>query len=796
MARKVTVTFDNGAQHTYEDVPDSATPDSVLERTRRDFGDRGVTNIDGGKEKGGLDYVMDFGKGAASLADTALNAVTGTLDYGAYALARAAGRSPEQAQAETTSPKDVIGGALGITQDPAYQQEASRRAMGAVGSGIEKYAVQPISSATGLPESDVANMVNTGMIAAAPAVARGAQATGRAAVGGAQAVGRGATEVAKAPVNFGRGFIEGVLNPEPTPNSAMVPLQKQAYPAQAGREFMAGNMTLPELEASRVPSSSLFSGRLDQTALKALPKNAEKQPMVPLAGRGMEAVGENLGRGYRTQPLQAAADLGLMSLGVPPIGPAARAAQGLASLRAGKAADFSPGFTQRLGQAQSQAALAPNPQLRLPPPGAPAAGPVAPATMYAGAGGVSADLPAAGRAALDVRYPPLPPVDNKAAVQAAAAARITPPTTDLQARAQAAFGSQYRPPVAAPVAPQTVPKPMVETPAPAVSGPVAPAAMPEPVATTPAPVVQSTMTPTTQHGQVPVTGKAYYEHYTAGGKTPRELQYSPGTLAEQLYNKVKQDPKSLTRQDIENWYASDQNTSNLPDFTAKKATKKSPGITEEQKVQQTSEQLARRIIQQYEQVNSQTSFGRPDIKGMTVEQATAFDRKRMQDQQDKIAKQNLEQSNQEKAAWDALTDKEKQKSLKAGGRNPYELDEFEGGVESTSASSKKKAPPGVIEMIVPDEAGTVYSSKAEFDKANLFKTLQSKAATGSYREGNKIITVTPYQGQWPLPPGRPAPTTTRAVDAVTGERVPVGKKWTADDPEPLSSRVRKKLKKD
>lgn len=423
MARKVTVTFDNGAQHTYEDVPDSATPESVLERTRRDFGERGVTNIDGGREKGGKDYVMDLGKSAASLVDTGLNAVTGALDYGAYALARAAGRSPEQAQAETTSPKDVIGSAFGITQDPAYQQEASRRAMGAVGAGIEKYAVKPISSATGLPEQDVANMVNTGMIAAAPAVARGAQATGRAAVGGAQAVGRGAAEVVRAPANFGRGFIEGVLNPEPTPNSAMVPLQKQAYPAQAGREFMAGNMSLPELEASRVPSASLFSGRLDQAALKALPTNAAKQPMVPLAGRGMEAVGENLGRGYRTQPLQAAADLGLISLGVPPIGPAARAAQGLASLRASKAADFSPGFTQQLGAAQSQAALAPNTQLRLSAPTTPSPGPVDPATMYAGAGGTSPNIQQAGQAALQQKYTPQPATTQQA-VQQAAAARV------------------------------------------------------------------------------------------------------------------------------------------------------------------------------------------------------------------------------------------------------------------------------------------------------------------------------------------------------------------------------------
>jgi hypothetical protein len=375
------------------------------------------------------------------------------------------------------------------------------------------------------------------------------------------------------------------MNPEPTPNSAMVPLQKQAYPAQAGREFVAGRMSLPELEASRVPSASLFSGRLDQAALKALPKNTAGQPMVPLAGRGMEAVGENLGRGYRTQPLQAAADLGLMSLGVPPIGPAARAAQGVASLRAGKAADFTPGFTERLGQAQTQAALAPNPQLRLPAPGAaPAPGPVNPTTMYAGAGGVSTDLPAAGRAALDVRYPPMPAATPKEMVQQAAAERITPPATDLQARAQAAFGSQYRPPAAeqalvAPVAPQTVPKPMVKTPAPAVSGPVVPAAMPEPVATPAAPVVQSTMKPTEKRitfdelAADVVGAKEFGIVHDIKNKTRTEPGASPDTMPNDMRGVLPKDVK--WEKSVEHWLPDGSDVAFTEYYTAK-TTKNSP----------------------------------------------------------------------------------------------------------------------------------------------------------------------------------------------------------------------------
>jgi hypothetical protein len=496
--------------------------------------------------------------------------VTGTLDFAAYPLARAFGRSPEQAQAETTSPKDVLGSALGITQDPAYQGEASRRAMTAIGQGVEQYAVKPLAQMSGLPEQDVGSMLGSATIGAGPGIARGAQATAQ----GAQAVGRGAAQVARAPVDFGRGFVQGVLNPEPTPNSAMVPLQKQAYPAQAGRDFVSGRMTLPELEASRVPSASLFSSPLDQMAMKALPTNAARQPMVPLAGRGMEAIGENLGRGYRTQPLQAAADAGLMSLGVPPIGPAARAVQGLASLRASKAADFTPGFPQQLAAAQSQAALAPNPQLRLPAPGAAAApGPVNPATMYAGTGGVSADLPTAGRAALDVRYPPMPALTPKEIVQQIAVEKITSPTTDLQARAQAAFGSQYRPPAAEPApVPAAMPKPMVSAPVESapVAGPVSPAAIPAPVAKTPAPVAQSTMPPTSTKLLKATEGrKAVQAALDSGEPTTIKYKTSAGTVTEHV-NRIA---KSKFDSDLEL-----NHTIVRPDSTTMFGTKKSSGV--------------------------------------------------------------------------------------------------------------------------------------------------------------------------------------------------------------------------
>ena len=48
MPRTVTVTFDDGTTHTYEGVPDSATPDQVERRALGDFAGKKVTSLDGG----------------------------------------------------------------------------------------------------------------------------------------------------------------------------------------------------------------------------------------------------------------------------------------------------------------------------------------------------------------------------------------------------------------------------------------------------------------------------------------------------------------------------------------------------------------------------------------------------------------------------------------------------------------------------------------------------------------------------------------------------------------------------
>jgi hypothetical protein len=49
MPRTVTVTFGDGSTHVYQNVPDDVTPDSVIQRASKEFGNKPIVNLDGGK---------------------------------------------------------------------------------------------------------------------------------------------------------------------------------------------------------------------------------------------------------------------------------------------------------------------------------------------------------------------------------------------------------------------------------------------------------------------------------------------------------------------------------------------------------------------------------------------------------------------------------------------------------------------------------------------------------------------------------------------------------------------------
>jgi hypothetical protein len=108
--------------------------------------------------------IADVGKGLASIADVALGTIPAVVSGATYAGGRAFGQTPEEAQAlaqKVSAPlEQPIGKALGITQEPAYKQEAVRRAMDAIGQYVGESA-DAISEKTGIPKADVENMLNT-----------------------------------------------------------------------------------------------------------------------------------------------------------------------------------------------------------------------------------------------------------------------------------------------------------------------------------------------------------------------------------------------------------------------------------------------------------------------------------------------------------------------------------------------------------------------------------------------------------------------------------------------------------
>jgi hypothetical protein len=110
-----------------------------------------------------------IGRGAASLADVTIGGVIpAVVQQVGYPLARL-GRTPEQAQAATQAMVQAVdqpfGKFFGVAQTPEYQTEAGRRIVDFIGQNVQKGA-KWISERTGLPVSDVENMIGSAAVAA------------------------------------------------------------------------------------------------------------------------------------------------------------------------------------------------------------------------------------------------------------------------------------------------------------------------------------------------------------------------------------------------------------------------------------------------------------------------------------------------------------------------------------------------------------------------------------------------------------------------------------------------------
>lgn len=386
MPRQVTVTFADGTQHVYQGVPDDATPDSVTARAQKEFG-KAIVNIDGGRKEQ-TTLAQDFGRSAASLADVGLNAVTGTLDMLAYPLARAyygMSMPHEQAAArakqETTSPKDVVGRAFGVTETPQYQGEAARRITGAIGENIVAPVVATGAQITGAPESDVESVLGIGGMAVAPGAARAARPAVNAAINVAENTIAGipgaARATVQAPVDVARGFGGAITGQIARPGRAPGPAQSASSRVPLGStyidpvewaEFRAGQRPIEQVQPRPIQ-------QLESEIIGGKPLLALAGREIPYEGQGMRAFGEALGGQYRRNPITGALDIaGAALTGIPPIA-SYRAAQGVADYILSKKG-FTPNLPEEYAAAVRQADMGP-PR----PPGAAPTGPVAPAPI-------------------------------------------------------------------------------------------------------------------------------------------------------------------------------------------------------------------------------------------------------------------------------------------------------------------------------------------------------------------------------------------------------------------------------
>ncbi len=208
------------------------------------------------KPKGTLQTLFDphasetetnFLKGAASLADNVYGAVPGAVGALGYAARRVTG-TPEEAaatQANISGALDKpIGKAFGITEDPAYQNEASNKALKWIGDNIHKGS-EWVSEHTGIPTSDVENIASSLQLLAPGTVGTVAKPVGKAMTGMADRFNAMKGEI---PVNAPPAPIEQ-LPPRPMAGGGAASSNLNPYPQLSG-EAVARDGSYPVMKTS------------------------------------------------------------------------------------------------------------------------------------------------------------------------------------------------------------------------------------------------------------------------------------------------------------------------------------------------------------------------------------------------------------------------------------------------------------------------------------------------------------------------------------------------------------------
>jgi hypothetical protein len=186
--------------------------------------------------------MADLGKGIVSMADVAAGGLTGLVGQGSYAIQRAMGVPAPEAQKSVQEfvekRSDPFGRALGITEDPAYKAEATRRLTSFIGENVGKGA-NWIAQQTGIPVGDVENMIGSLGLLPVPGVGKVGQRVGAATYGAEQAL-RDQFAAKPAAPRVEPGIGAPTVTPpapgQPKPRVTMTELQAQLAEKKAAKE--------------------------------------------------------------------------------------------------------------------------------------------------------------------------------------------------------------------------------------------------------------------------------------------------------------------------------------------------------------------------------------------------------------------------------------------------------------------------------------------------------------------------------------------------------------------------------
>lgn len=193
MARNITVVFDDGTSHVYQNAPDDLTPDAVQSRAQKDFG-KSVVSLDGGKktaastkpaskanlipgaendvlptprkEMGLIERAKNIGKGLVEIPGAVIG---GALQEPVAAgIALATGRKPEEVgyrmkPVESQFAQDVLGG-LGNVLEQAKVPAMTPGMLAAPTNNLIRPAIQqaaaPVARETQLVGGVVKNAID------------------------------------------------------------------------------------------------------------------------------------------------------------------------------------------------------------------------------------------------------------------------------------------------------------------------------------------------------------------------------------------------------------------------------------------------------------------------------------------------------------------------------------------------------------------------------------------------------------------------------------------------------------